>query len=51
LEGRYHLPVHLADERFTSAEARTRLGPRHKEAERYDAIAAKLILETWLSEH
>jgi putative Holliday junction resolvase len=50
LEGRYHLPVHLADERFTSAEARTRLGPREKEIERYDAVAAKLILETWLSE-
>jgi putative Holliday junction resolvase len=51
LEGRYHLPVHLADERFTSAEARTRLGPREKEIERYDAVAAKLIVETWLSEH
>jgi putative Holliday junction resolvase len=51
LKGRYHLPVHLADERFTSAEARNRLGPRHKALEVYDAIAAKLILETWLSEH
>jgi putative Holliday junction resolvase len=51
LQGRYHLPVHLADERFTSAEARTRLGRSHKEIERYDAMAAKLILETWLSEH
>jgi putative Holliday junction resolvase len=51
LEGRYHLPVHLADERFTSAEARSLLGPRQKAIERYDAIAAKLILETWLSEH
>ena len=51
LEGRYHLPVYLADERFTSAEARSRLGPRQKELERYDAMAAKLILETWLSEH
>ncbi|MGD8587976.1 MAG: Holliday junction resolvase RuvX [Chromatiales bacterium] len=51
LEGRYHLPVHLADERFTSAEARIRLGPRHEGIERYDAMAAKLIVETWLSEH
>jgi putative Holliday junction resolvase len=51
LQGRYHLPVHLADERFTSAEARTRLGPHHKAIERYDAVAAKLIVETWLSEH
>ncbi len=51
LEGRYHLRVYLADERFTSAEARSRLGPKQKLTETYDAIAAKLILETWLSEH
>lgn len=51
LQGRYHLPVHLADERFTSAEARTRLGPRQKAIEHFDALAAKLIVETWLSEH
>jgi putative Holliday junction resolvase len=51
LEGRYHLRVYLADERFTSAEARSRLGRKQKALEVYDAIAAKLILETWLSEH
>jgi putative Holliday junction resolvase len=49
LEGRYHLPVHLADERYTSLEARNRLEGKAKTNEVYDAIAAKLIVETWLS--
>ncbi len=50
LEGRYHLPVHLADERLSSMEARSRMaGNPSREA--VDAMAAKLILETWLSEH
>ncbi|MET0088265.1 MAG: Holliday junction resolvase RuvX [Sedimenticola sp.] len=50
LEGRYHLPVHLADERLTSLEAKRQLGRKPKKIEELDAIAAKLILETWLSE-
>jgi putative holliday junction resolvase len=50
LHGRFNLPVHLADERFTSFEARDRLGHRAKRYEEYDAVAAKLILETWLNE-
>ncbi|MCG7922757.1 MAG: Holliday junction resolvase RuvX [Candidatus Thiodiazotropha lotti] len=50
LEGRFHLTVHLADERFTSFEARDRLGHRAKRLEDYDAVAAKLILETWFNE-
>jgi putative Holliday junction resolvase len=50
LEGRFHLKVHLADERLTSMEARSRIGHRAKRLEDYDAEAAKLILETWLSE-
>ena len=50
LEGRFRLKVHLADERFTSFEARDRLGHKVKSIERYDAEAAKLILETWLNE-
>ncbi|MES9831982.1 MAG: Holliday junction resolvase RuvX [Candidatus Thiodiazotropha sp. L084R] len=49
LEGRFHLTVHLADERFTSFEARDRLGHRAKRLEDYDAVAAKLILETWFN--
>lgn len=51
LEGRFRLKVHLADERFTSFEARDRLGHKAKRWEDYDAMAAKLILETWLDEH
>ena len=51
LEGRFRLKVHLADERFTSFEARDRLGHKAKRIEEYDAVAAKLILETWLNEH
>jgi putative Holliday junction resolvase len=51
LEGRFGLKVHLADERFTSFEARDRLGHKAKKIEAYDAVAAKLILETWFDEH
>ncbi|MCG8426524.1 MAG: Holliday junction resolvase RuvX [Chromatiales bacterium] len=50
LEGRYHLPVFLVDERLTSRMAKTELGRAPKKIEELDAIAAKLILETWLSE-
>ncbi|MCU7914468.1 MAG: Holliday junction resolvase RuvX [Candidatus Thiodiazotropha sp. (ex Gloverina cf. vestifex)] len=50
LAGRFQLKVHLADERFTSFEARDRLGHKAKRIETYDAVAAKLILETWLDE-
>ncbi len=49
LEGRFHLPVHLADERYTSASARSMAG-KVKKIEELDALAAKLILETWLNE-
>ncbi|RLJ18541.1 Holliday junction resolvase RuvX [bacterium endosymbiont of Escarpia laminata] len=51
LEGRYRLPVVMTDERFTSFEARDRLGHKVKRIEEYDAVAAKLIIETWLSEN
>jgi putative Holliday junction resolvase len=50
LEGRYRLPVHMADERLTSQVARQELGRSVKKFDELDAIAAKLILETWLSE-
>lgn len=50
LEGRYRLPVYLVDERLTSLEARRQLGRAPKKIEELDAIAAKLILETWLCE-
>lgn len=47
LEGRFHLPVHLADERLSSYEARQRL----KRDRDLDAMAAQVILETWLATH
>jgi putative Holliday junction resolvase len=50
LEGRYHLKVHLVDERLTSKEAKNILSRKPKNIEELDAIAAQLILETWLSE-
>jgi putative Holliday junction resolvase len=51
LEGRFHLPVHMADERLTSREAWEQLGrAAHKDVTRVDAVAAKLILETWLNQ-
>jgi putative Holliday junction resolvase len=55
LEGRYHTPVHLQDERLTSfgaqqrfVAARSRGGMRRKDAALKDAMAAQIILENWL---
>lgn len=51
LHGRFHLPVHLADERLTSREAWASLGREAcNDPTKVDAYAAKLILETWLNE-
>ena len=50
LEGRFGLEVHLIDERLTSIEARRQLGRGATSWEVVDAMAAKLILETWLCE-
>ncbi|MEX2523381.1 MAG: Holliday junction resolvase RuvX [Gammaproteobacteria bacterium] len=46
LADRYHLPVHRADERLSSWEAKGRL----KDTYNLDPVAAQTILETWLSE-
>jgi putative Holliday junction resolvase len=55
IQGRFGLPVHLIDERLTSVEARrllrSRPGPKPVDHRLEDAVAAALILETWLSEH
>ena len=51
LEGRYQLPVYMADERLTSMVALQELKGKRLEYGDVDAMAAKLILETWLSEH
>ena len=53
LQGRYGLPVHLVDERLTSREAHRQLATRDRKTptlEAVDALAAALILETWLCE-
>jgi len=48
--GRFGLDVHLVDERLTSVEARRQLGRMAISLEAIDAMAAKLILETWLGD-
>ena len=50
IQGRFGLPVHLVDERLTTIEARRLLGAKATTREVVDAMAAKLLLETWLSE-
>ncbi len=50
LQGRYRLPVHMTDEKLTSMVALQALKGRQRRYGDADAIAAKLILETWLSE-
>lgn len=59
LEGRFGLTVHLVDERLTTLEAeghylrQGQSGVRvlERQPDLVDALAAKLILETWLNEH
>jgi len=50
LQGRYHLPVHFIDETLTSIEAGRYTGPKFTSEGRNDAIAAAIILETWLNQ-
>lgn len=57
LQARYQLPVHMADERFTSRAADAefvaarRAGlARRKDAAMLDAQAARRIVEQWLSQ-
>lgn len=59
LEGRYRLPVHLADERLSSVEAGRLLHERGADAgtrrsrrrRELDEVAAHLILQTFFSQH
>jgi putative holliday junction resolvase len=55
LEGRFRLPVDLADERLSSCDAGVRLREAGRDARRakpvLDAVAAQLILQTWFDEH
>jgi len=48
LRGRFGRPVYTVDERLTSWEARGRLGGAEREG--LDAVAAQVILETWLAQ-
>jgi len=50
IDGRFGLRVHLADERLSSQEARAQRGASGASREPVDALAAALILETWLRE-
>jgi len=52
LTERCHLPVHLADERLTTREAKRQLaqsGAKYKDLASADSYAAKLILEAWMN--
>ncbi len=51
LAGRYNLPVHRVDERLTSYEAELELHAQGKGGEALDAVAAQLILQSWLDAH
>jgi putative holliday junction resolvase len=53
LEGRFHLPVHRVDERLSTFEAKQTLRDQGRMPTSYrtdpvDAIAAALLLQTWL---
>lgn len=54
LNGRYHLPVELADERFTTREAQSLIQASsmskkdRQDKANIDKIAAQLILQSWL---
>ncbi len=50
LEGRFQLPVHRADERLSSVQAETLLKERGEPANKIDAYAAEIILESWLQQ-
>jgi len=51
LEGRYRLPVELADERYSSAVAESSLpGDKRKNKARLDAAAAAVILQAWFDQ-
>jgi putative Holliday junction resolvase len=47
LAGRFKLPIEMTEEQLSSYEARREL----KSTRNLDAVAARLILETWLNEN
>lgn len=50
LEGRFQLPVYRAEERFSSIQAESLLKERGESADKIDAYAAQIILESWLQQ-
>lgn len=56
LRRKFNLPVHLIDERLTTVEARAKLfeeqgGYRALQKPAIDAMAAQLILESWMQQN
>ncbi len=53
LKGRYNLPVDMVDERLSSDAAEQLLEERGRRQDRtgLDAVAATVILESWLTQH
>jgi len=57
LKKRYNLPVHQADERLTTWEAKQKLSLQHKEylskqeIKKVNAMAAAILLEQWILEN
>ncbi len=50
LEGRYHLPVHQAEERLSSWVVESRLSAREQANTDIDAMSAQVILQDWLQQ-
>lgn len=50
LTRRFGLPVHSADERLSTIEARHRLAQAGRDPTHEDPVAAQIILEAWLEE-
>ena len=48
LKQRYDREVHLVDERWSSAEARSRLSDKRARKKQIDMMSAVVILEQWL---
>jgi putative holliday junction resolvase len=51
LEGRFHVPVDLVDERLTTREAWMRVEEAGSKRAEIDPVAAQIILEGWFAEH
>ena len=55
LKARYHLPIHLVDERLSTKAARETLfnqgGYKALKKDQVDAVSAQIILESWLQQN